>query len=596
MDLDDMIRNIFAALLAALAATLAGPAGAAPESLAFVPGEVVVADKASAPAPRLRITAKAAVSPARLAPVADAELETIRRQNRAPQGKRLMIGVNRAATVPQGTLPTAANVAWSKVDGGQAAQWSLASPDAAAVRLAIDLRGVPLDVEMVFFGSGSPGQLLGPVRVGDIADRSMPWWSPPTEGETQTVEVFVPGARDPKALGLRIAQVSHLFTSAASGFKKRIQDIGDSGSCNVDVPCFANPTQAFLNTRNAVAKMLFTIGAGSGLCTGTLLNDTDPSSQVPWFYTANHCFDNEVAPFKTPAQMQQVAGTLTTYWFFEAVACNNHTSIPPFVTHTGGATYVYGSQPSDVMFLRLNESPPAGAFLSGYSTQSFAASQTGTGIHHPQGDLKKVSQGTTLGFSTPFPGATSQAYTEIRWFSGTTEGGSSGSGLWSFDASQYLFRGGLWGGSALCNNLQGTDNFSRFDLAYPTLRQYLENAATPFADFTDLWWGGQGESGWGLNLVQHPSNQIFGVWYTYGADGKRVWIVMSGGQWLSSSQFTGPLYITSGPAYNAPFNPASMHLTNVGTGTLTFSSANAGTWSYTVNGVSGAKSITRQPF
>jgi hypothetical protein len=39
-----------------------------------------------------------------------------------------------------------------------------------------------------------------------------------------------------------------------------------------------------------------------------------------------------------------------------------------------------------------------------------------------------------------------------------------------------------------------------------------------------------------------------------------------------------------------------MHLTNVGTGTLTFSSANAGTWSYTVNGVSGAKSITRQPF
>ena len=41
------------------------------------------------------------------------------------------------------------------------------------------------------------------------------------------------------------------------------------------------------------------------------------------------------------------------------------------------------------------------------------------------------------------------------------------------------------------------------------------------ADFTDLWWN-PSESGWGLSLVQHPTRAMFGVWYTYGLDGKRM--------------------------------------------------------------------------
>src|SRR6185295_19593915 len=122
----------------------------------------------------------------------------------------------------------------------------------------------------------------------------------------------------------------------------------------------------------------------------------------------------------------------------------------------------------------------------------------------------------------------------IRWSLGTTEGGSSGSGLWFFDGTQYFFRGGLWGGGASCQSPNLTDNYSRFDLAYPVLRQFLETSSTPFADFTDLWWN-PNESGWGLNLIQHPTNQIFGVWYTYDANGKRTWFFMSGGTWTSSS-------------------------------------------------------------
>lgn len=578
--------------LSFILALFTGAVLAAPAAPLGVPGEFAVSTK-EAPAPRLRLAAKVAGPALRLPAVAESELERVRGANRNSGGKRLMIGVNRPVALAA-EVPSAANVAWVAVEGGHAARFSAGSTDAASLRLAIELRGTPLDVEMVFFGSDDPQRLVGPVRVGEIADRTTAWWSPPTDGDTQTVEVFVPAGHDPKATGFRLAQVSHIFTSAGSSFKKRAADIGDSGSCNVDIQCISNPSQAFLNTRLSVAKMIYAIGTSMFLCTGTLLNDTDAGTQIPWFYTANHCFENNDAPFRTPAQMQVIANTLTTYWFFEAISCGSQ-AVPNFVTRSGGATYVYNNQPGDVLFLRLNESAPAGSFFSGWSPTPFAAGQTGTGIHHPQGDLKKVSQGTVQGFSTPFFGATSNGYTEIRWTLGTTEGGSSGSGLWAFDGSQYFFRGGLWGGGASCTSPNLTDNYSRFDLAYPVLRQFLETSSTPFADFTDLWWN-PNESGWGLNLIQHPTNQIFGVWYTYDANGKRTWFVMSGGSWTSSSTFTGDLYQTSGPPYNVPFNPNSVHVNRVGTGTLAFSSADAGTWTYSVNGVTGVKTLQRQPF
>ena len=118
----------------------------------------------------------------------------------------------------------------------------------------------------------------------------------------------------------------------------------------------------------------------------------------------------------------------------------------------------------------------------------------------------------------------------------------------------------------------------------------------PFANVTSLWWV-PSESGWGLNLIHRSaSNIVFGTWYTYGADGKRTWFVMPTGSWSSSNTYTGTLYRTSGPAFSAPYDPALVTTTAVGSGTLTFSDANNATWSYTVDGISGVKVIQRFPF
>lgn len=589
-----MIRRFLPLLFAALA----GAALAAPEVPRIVPGEVVTSAKAL-PAAKVRLDAAATPAPLVLPAVTAAELEAVSKANRrdAAKGlaKRVRIGTNRDVPTPSGKAAKALEAAWKPVEGGYAARFAITSPEAVALRAGIDLSGLPPEAEMVFIGSGAPDAPAGPIRVGGIADRTGTWWSPPTEGETQTVEVFLPPGADPAGRSLRYTKVSHLFTSAASGFKSFAKGIGDSGSCNVDIACAQNPSAAFLNTRNSVARMVFTRADGSFLCTGTLLNDVDNGQQIPWFYSANHCFDNEDPPYRTAAQMQTIASTLVTYWFFEATTCGGSTA-GAFVTRNGGATWIYNNQARDVLFLRLNESPPNGAFLTGYSTEAFSAGQTGTDFHHPSGDLKKWSQGTVQGFSKPFTEAAANTFTEVKWFSGTTEGGSSGSGLWFFDGSQYTFRGGLWGGTALCSVPNGTDNFSRFDLVFPDLARYLATAA-PFANFSDIWWGGQSESGWGLNILQHPSNGVFIVWYTYDAQGKHTWYVVSDGTWTSSARFTGKLYITSGPAYDNPaYNSGNFHVTEVGTGTLEFTSADAGTWTYVINGVSGTKAITRTPF
>ena len=585
-------------IVAALALLAAYPAAA---RLPVVQGEPVAVAATPAAVPRLRLAPAKAAARVELADVAAEALARVREENLASarskghmQLRRIVIGVVRATDGEMGA-PPASQLQWSAVDGGFAARVTVVSPQAESLRLAVDVMGVPTDVEMVFFGSANPSRLEGPVRVGDIRDRSAPWWTPVTEGEGQTIEFFVPAGHEPKRLGLRVVRASHLLTTPSSNFTKRMEDIGKSGSCNVDVPCSpASSDAAFRGAAASVAQMVFNDGGYTALCSGTLLSDSDPSTQVPYFFSASHCFDNEAAPWKTPAQMQAVANTLATLWGFEAAACGASTPRSSWTQRSGGATWLYSDPQSDALLLRLNDTPPGDAFFSGWDPNPVQGGASVVTIHHPQGDLKKVTQGAVLGYSFPGVGGGSQPFIETQWSRGTTEGGSSGSGLWTSNGSQWLFRGALWGGSALCSNMSGTDFYSRFDLVFPAIARHL-GASGGGINYTDLWWD-PSESGWGLNLIQHPSRIIFGVWYTYAADGKRTWFVMPEGTWTSSNTYSGPLYATAGPNMAQSFDASKVRVSPVGSATLTFSDASNGTFAFTVNGVSGTKRITRQPF
>ena len=129
-----------------------------------------------------------------------------------------------------------------------------------------------------------------------------------------------------------------------------------------------------------------------------------------------------------------------------------------------------------------------------------------------------------------------------------------------------------------------------------TLNLSAASTALAAPNYTDLWWGGQSESGWGLN-VNHQGNILFATLFTYDATGAPLWLVLSNGALQSDGSFTGDLYRTTGPAFNAsPWVGTNTVATRVGTMTLAFPTTTTGTLSYTVNGISVTKAIVRQPF
>ncbi|MDP4027689.1 MAG: hypothetical protein Q8P42_01780 [Gallionella sp.] len=117
----------------------------------------------------------------------------------------------------------------------------------------------------------------------------------------------------------------------------------------------------------------------------------------------------------------------------------------------------------------------------------------------------------------------------------------------------------------------------------------------PSVNYSDLWWS-PSESGWGLSIAQGATNELFAVWFVYGASGEPIWYTLQLGKWTSSSaytDYTGPIYKTTGPYFGGGFNPASVGVSQVGIGTLSFRYANKGTFQYTVDGVQGSKNIER---
>jgi hypothetical protein len=366
--------------------------------------------------------------------------------------------------------------------------------------------------------------------------------------------------------------------------------IGDSGFCEVNLVCRSAGDAALASAGSAVARMTFSDSTGSFLCTGTVLNSAG-GQFVPYFYTAAHCISD-----------QATASTLTTWWFYESTSCGSNTLNPANKQVSGGAAMLYANTSFDISFLRLNNSPPSGATYAGWDAATLSNGVPLTAIHHPAGDLKKVSLATFGGYVTnqPETGRTGN-FIKSNWNSistGVTEGGSSGSGIFTNDGSQYSFRGGLLGGPSSCMVGASSlyDYYSRFDVAYQNVSQYLQ-AAGP-ANYTALWWSSpaNSESGWGINVSQQ-GDIVFATLFTYDSNGNPMWLVMSAGARQGTGDtFSGPLYRTTGSPFNQSFVSSNTQVTQVGTMTIAFTGPNSGTVAYAVNGVAVTKVIEKQVF
>jgi hypothetical protein len=116
------------------------------------------------------------------------------------------------------------------------------------------------------------------------------------------------------------------------------------------------------------------------------------------------------------------------------------------------------------------------------------------------------------------------------------------------------------------------------------------------ANYSDLWWAGTAENGWGMSIQQHGQVQLNAM-YVYDSAGKPTWYVLPGGAWNGDfTTYSGAIYQpTSAPLNN--YTAAQFKVgAPVGNVSINFTSNSTATLQYVINGISGQKSIQRQIF
>ncbi|MBZ0198855.1 MAG: hypothetical protein K8H86_03240, partial [Ignavibacteriaceae bacterium] len=264
-------------------------------------------------------------------------------------------------------------------------------------------------------------------------------------GESVILEYYEPA--NPEALGIiSISTVVHGYKDVF----KRLEEtdgFGSSGSCNNNVNCpEGDPWQ---NEKRAAAMIL--TSSNSRLCSGAMVNNVR-GDLTPYFLTANHC----------------VSASSPTNWIimfnYQSPGCTNVDG--PLNYTVQGTTTKAKSADSDFALLLLNTAPPDSYMVhfAGWSAIDVASANS-VGIHHPAGDIKKISFDYEPATSTdyvPSPYLANSHWEVASWNDGTTEGGSSGSPL--FDPSHRIV-GQLHGGWASCSSIT-QDYYGKFSMSW----------------------------------------------------------------------------------------------------------------------------------
>lgn len=375
----------------------------------------------------------------------------------------LRVGIDRPLAAV--TTPRTAGAWQDNGDGTWTWRLRLTDPGAVAVRVWFeDLHTVTGETLTIGDATGRYAERM------DIASappgRSL--WSSALPGDTALIELTAPGAAlAAEPAFIRVGGTAHLYHPS---FRDDPQTLILRDTCNEDVAC-ESPDAI---SRDAVGRMSYSRNGTQYLCTGALLADLDSRDRVPYFLTAAHCIST-----------QDVADTLTVYWFYQRDVCGGTGPALSSRPRTSGAALLATSSDSDVTLLRLTQPMAGGQGFAAWTSQPLAMGETCAGIHHPGGGLKEYSRGQRD--STPL-NCTSRPATNYyygNWSVGITEGGSSGSPL--FD-SQWRVVGQLYGKccpsscalSDCTNRDQWNFLYGRFDVSFPLLAPFLARCPGDF--------------------------------------------------------------------------------------------------------------------
>ncbi len=247
--------------------------------------------------------------------------------------------------------------------------------------------------------------------------------------------------------------------------------VGMREDCHPDVACYSE----WSSSAAGVAQISFEENGASLICSGTLLNNRQQDA-TPYFLTAGHCVDTD-----------EVARTVLAWWFYQRSACD---AAPPdrnVETRTSGARLlatmgeglIGASQDpdpdGDMTLLQLTGPLPDGVVFQGWDAGPQPDDAPVTGIHHPGNRLwdsfKRIAFSRIVSNIAGLP----NSFIGARQKRGYTEGGSSGSALFS-DSETVI--GALSFGPATIEEavcpVDNYDYYASFSTIYPHIRQFID--------------------------------------------------------------------------------------------------------------------------
>ncbi|MFC4666564.1 T9SS type A sorting domain-containing protein [Falsiporphyromonas endometrii] len=227
-----------------------------------------------------------------------------------------------------------------------------------------------------------------------------------------------------------------------------------------------------------VCKMYMVIGNGAGFCTGDLMNNTNQDFK-PYILSAAHCASTTTSFKPTSTDLNQ----WQFFFHYEKPSCANSSfslknQVKTMIGCSRKAFLPIAGQ-SDGLLVQLNQTVPDEyrVYYNGWDRSTYVNNtdiKGLVGIHHPAGDVKKISvlyPNSDLQISTwTKPNGYPKAHYFFKYDEGDTEGGSSGSSI--FANKNKLVIGTLTGGGL------GTQYYGRltyhWDKFPEKMSQYLD--------------------------------------------------------------------------------------------------------------------------